>query len=79
MSLREILIAEIETLPETTLPEVIDFVTFLKTRTSYQQHLELNKLQEWEELYLEAAEEDRVLAEIDLIGYVQQLSHEDQK
>ncbi len=44
--IKQLLLNEIETIPESTLKEVLDFLLFIKTRESQQEQLEISLLSE---------------------------------
>ena len=77
---REI-VTELEKLPEDQVNEVLDFVRFLRSRTAYrvQKRREHRIFDEAKaaELYAEAEEEDRKLAESGMTDYTSSLKTED--
>jgi hypothetical protein len=44
--IKQLLLNEIETIPESTLKEVLDFLLFIKARESQQEQLEISLLSE---------------------------------
>jgi hypothetical protein len=44
--IKQLLLNEIETIPESTLKEVLDFLLFIKTREAQQEQLEISLLSE---------------------------------
>jgi hypothetical protein len=44
--IKQLLLNEIETIPESTLKEVLDFLLFVKARESQQEQLEISLLSE---------------------------------
>lgn len=76
MSIKEHVIQGLDTLSETELSQVAEFVAFLKFRARLQPMLALDEAQ-LATLYTACAEEDRALAEEGLAEYVHGLCQED--
>ena len=75
MSTKEQVLEEIETLSETEIREVAEYLAFLKYRVQSKPHV-VDESQ-LAALYAEFAEEDRHLAEEGISGYAEGLMKED--
>jgi hypothetical protein len=76
MSIKEQVIHRLDTLSESELVQVTEFLAFLKFRARLQPRLELDETQ-LATLYAACAEEDRALAEEGMADYVYGLCQED--
>lgn len=79
MSVKELVVQEIETLSDVELQEVITYVTFLKSRKRRARMQPLPSAAELAQLYAEFADEDRQLAEEDMSTYYTALAAEDRQ
>ena len=69
MSVKEMVVQEIETLSDAELQQVITYVSFLKFRKRRARVQPLPSAAELALLYAEFADEDRQLAEEDMTAY----------
>lgn len=80
MSLKEQVLWEVESLPETELRYVADYLAFLKFRAHRKRvPVRLPDEEALASLYAEFAEEDRALAEEGIAEYARILAEEDEK
>jgi hypothetical protein len=78
MSIRDLLIKELEQLDEKQLREVEEYVRFLRLQSRLAPPLALTEA-EIAKMYGEFAEEDRMLAEEGMADYKKTLSREDKR
>lgn len=76
MTIKEILIHELDELKETDLEKVVEYVKFLKVKHIFMP-LKNSDEKDYASLYAEFEEEDRELAEQGFAEYSNQLSKED--
>ncbi|MBC7473407.1 MAG: hypothetical protein H7263_03895 [Candidatus Sericytochromatia bacterium] len=76
MTIKELLINEIDELKETDLEKVVEYVKFLKVKHIFMP-LKNYKEKDYAYLYAQFEEEDRELAEIGIAEYSKQLEKED--
>ncbi|MBE7470980.1 MAG: hypothetical protein DPW09_28725 [Anaerolineae bacterium] len=76
MTLKEQIVQELNSLSETEIKQVAEYVAFLKFRTRHPLTLPLNETK-LASLYAEFAEEDRELAEAGIADYSAGLARED--
>lgn len=77
MNARQEVLATLETLDESEIEEVAHFVKFLKFRRRVQPSTKYLSDNQLAELYAEAAQEDRALAEAGMADYQAALLKED--
>ena len=76
MTIKEILLHELDELKETDLEKVVEYVKFLKVKHIFMP-LKNYEEKDYTSLYAEFEEEDRELAEIGIAEYLNQLERED--
>ncbi len=76
MTIKELLINEIDELKETDLEKVVEYVKFLKIKHIFMP-LKNYEEKDYASLYAEFEEEDRELAELGIAEYSEQLEKED--
>jgi len=76
MSIKEQVVQELDTLNETELRQVAEYMAFLRFRTRISPMPELDETQ-LAALYTEFADEDRNLAEEGIADYAKELMKED--
>ncbi|NJN94308.1 MAG: hypothetical protein HC875_09560 [Anaerolineales bacterium] len=78
MTLKEQVVQELNSLSETEIKQVAEYVAFLKFRTRHPLTFTLNETK-LAALYAEFAEEDRELAEAGMADYSAGLAREDRE
>lgn len=73
MTLQQTIVRDLATLDEAELDQVAQYLSLLKSRAKARQQPPQTSPHEWEELYREAADEDRELAEAGMSEYASSL------
>ncbi len=77
MSVKEVVLHELETMDENSLQDVAAYLSFLKFRARHSTNIKLPDPVTLAHLYADAASEDRQLAEEGISGYQAMLQAED--